>query len=84
MFSLLFFTIKVLSANILHGIEQCSLVFKTIKQLGSQMAHTNDFVSVHLELMKIHYLFAEFDNPKLGEIQICVIGHLRSWSFYID
>ena len=24
----------------------------------------------------------EFDNPKLGEIKIFVIGHLRSWSFY--
>ena len=39
------------------------------------MAHTNYFVSVHVELNKIHAFFVvEFDNPKMGEIKIFVIG----------
>ena len=39
------------------------------------MTHTNYFVSVHVELKNIHVFVVEFDNPKLRDIKIFVIGH---------
>ena len=40
------------------------------------MTHTNDFVSVHVELKKINAFLL------LNLIKVFFIGHLRPWSFY--